>query len=191
MVNNHAQPNWDKRNILDADDIVEAREIYEATKEVEYHQYYNLFDVKRRDVYDWNELGFVKKISDTLGVSDLRGTPYFLLYETNSFARTHEDNDSGTTVVTLIESSTDLVGGEALIFDTYGPRARASHKEERRANYEREHPHAYNKNIIPRIVQMEEGDSLIYGPDLTHGVTQVEQGTRLVLITWWKDKCLN
>lgn len=191
MVNNHTQPNWDKRVILDADDIAEAREVYERAREVEYHQYYNLFDVKRRDVHDWYDLGFMKKISDTLGVSRFIGMPYFLLYETNSFARTHEDNETGTTVVTLIESSTDLVGGEALIFDVYGTRPRASHKEATRANFEQESPGAYEKSIIPRIVQMEQGESLIYGPELTHGVTQVEQGSRLVLITWWTDKCLN
>ena len=190
MVNNHAVANWDKKNILNADDINEARDLFKTVKLKEYHQYYNLFDVKRCDLPSKGNYGFVNRISETLGVSELIGSPYFLLYETNSFTREHEDNETGTTVVTLIESSTDLVGGEALIFDMYGVRPRPSHKEERRTKRERANP-PYSKNIIPRIVPMEQGDSLIYGPDLRHGVTQVEQGTRLVLITWWRDKCLN
>ena len=154
MVNNHTPKNWDKKNILDANDISEARKIYEATEEVEYHQYYNLFDVKRRNLFDWHNCDFIMKIADDLGLSKIMGIPYFLLYETNSFARTHADHETGTTVVTLIESSTDLVGGDALIFDVYGTRPRASHKEARRANCESGSNSAYEKDIIPRVVPM-------------------------------------
>jgi len=192
MFDNHVKPNWDKRTVLDAEDLVEAKKMYDSLKDREFHQYYNLFDVKRRDMNEvhWSELEGLTKVSETLGVKQMIGVPYFLLYYPGSFTRLHTDNDSGTTVVTLIESSDDLIGGETLIMDTYGPRPRAGHKEAKRHEQETGTP-PYGSDIIPRVVPMERGESLVYGPDLNHGVAQVDQGTRLVLITWWKERCLN
>lgn len=193
MFDNHVIPNWDKRFILDSEDLTEARNLYdEHSREVrEFHQYFNLFDVKRIDVHGkWNEWNCVNKVSDSLGVKQMIGTPYFLLYEPGSFTRMHRDHETGTTVVTLIDSSDDLIGGDTLIMDTYGSRPRARHKEQKRSGPEDDQP-PYGRPIIPRVVPMDRGDTLVYGPNLKHGVAQVDQGTRLVLITWWKETCLN
>ena len=39
--------------------------------------------------------------------------------------------------------------------------------------------------VIPKVIQMNVGQSLVYDKHLMHGVGQVEQGNRLVLISWY------
>ena len=42
-----------------------------------------------------------------------------------------------------------------------------------------------DQRVIPKVVQMDVGQSLVYDKHLMHGVGQVEQGNRLVLISWY------
>jgi predicted 2-oxoglutarate/Fe(II)-dependent dioxygenase YbiX len=43
-----------------------------------------------------------------------------------------------------------------------------------------------DQKIIPKVVQVKDGQTMIYKRDLLHGVGQVEKGTRLVLVSWYK-----
>lgn len=88
-------------------------------------------------------------------------------YVKGSFATGHFDvvDQSELSVVTMIDLSKDLMGGEA-----YFSKTRESL--------------AYHK-IIPG--PLENGDSLMYSGGLFHGVEEVFSGRRLVLITWFLE----
>ena len=184
-VENYNVGHWAKVKHLSPSDVSDAMDLFnsEQDEDREFHQYYNLFDVIRRDITSvrWQDIPLVAKIAERVKVSEILGTPYFLKYIPGSFTKVHSDHETTRTVVTLIESQ-DLIGGDSLIYDEYGMRPRPPHKEAKRSNNQ----NLYGKFIIPRVIPMEAGDSLVYGPDLLHGVTQVEQGHRIVLITWWK-----
>jgi len=112
---------------------------------------------------------------------------YFLRYIPGSFTRLHEDNSTETTIVTLLDDK-DLVGGNAVVREAYNPRgSRPAEQTCHRTNQENEHP-PYGQQIVLDVLPMERGDSLVYGRELTHGVSKVYEGERLVLITWFNDK---
>jgi len=88
-------------------------------------------------------------------------------YIKGSSAKGHLDDirSSALSVITMIDLSKDLMGGEA-----YFARDKESLE--------------YHK-IIPG--PLENGDSLMYGGEMYHGVEEVLSGRRLVLITWFKE----
>jgi hypothetical protein len=88
-------------------------------------------------------------------------------YVEGSWAKGHTDNPdaSDCSVITMIDLSQDLVGGEAYFAKT-------------------KQSLDYHK-MIPG--PLENGDSLMYGGEMYHGVEEVFSGRRLVLITWFKE----
>ena len=88
-------------------------------------------------------------------------------YVCGSFALGHKDDakSSDLSVITMIDLSKDLRGGEAYFAKSVST-----------ANYHK---------IIPG--PLENGDSLMYGGEMFHGVEEVISGRRLVLITWFKE----
>jgi len=148
-------------------------------------QYYNLFNLKRLDVpsEDWYKFDEIIKYSRR---KDIIGF-YFLKYIPGSFTRFHADHSSELTIVTMIDSK-DLVGGDCLIMDTYN--APEYGRPERmtcvRTIEEKENP-PYGRTIIPEVVTLKDGESMIYGNELTHAVSRVHKGHRLVLISWHKS----
>ena len=88
-------------------------------------------------------------------------------YVKGSWAQGHTDNidQSNCSVITMIDLSKDLKGGES-----YFARDKESME--------------YHK-MIPG--PLENGDSLMYGGEMYHGVEEVLSGRRLVLITWFKE----
>tara|TARA_R110001632_G_scaffold40605_3_gene101825 strand:+ start:1747 stop:2280 length:534 start_codon:yes stop_codon:yes gene_type:complete len=173
---------YEVRKVLDSD---QRSAIVETLKDMEptyYHQDYNLHDVKK-----WNaginsnnipQLKVVRDLFPDLAVH----SQYFLEYGVDSFTKQHTDNDAliVKTVVTLIQS-TDLVGGETIVLKTY-------HRKPRPSVAERKGAAQYGKRIIPDVVYMEDGEAIIYDRSLPHSVSQVKQGTRLVLVTWFMNK---
>lgn len=145
------------------------------------HQDYNLFDVDKRhpskeQTYS-NGFDVIDKYASN---HEKTFRHYFLNYTEESFTKFHTDNDDavGLTIVTFLEASKDLVGGEALVMLPYT-------KRERPANKYRKGEAPIDQRCIPKVIQMEVGDSLIYDKSLMHGVGQVEKGNRLVLISWY------
>jgi len=88
-------------------------------------------------------------------------------YIKGSSAKGHLDDirSSALSVITMIDLSKDLMGGEA-----YFARDAAA------ADYHK---------MIPG--PLENGESLMYGGEMYHGVEEIFSGRRLVLITWFLE----
>lgn len=185
-------PNTDTSNkifvekIIDDDDVEQLIKLYRNLKSENAHQDYNLFDLKKAYVpsKSWkiSPIDKLYKFSEKKYITAC----YFLEYNKGSFTRTHSDNGSNITIVTMLDTK-DLVGGESLILSSYDKKPRPRTSYAKRNRRESEKP-PYGKNIIPKIVKCKDGESLIYGKELNHGVCQVESGSRLVFITWFDDE---
>ena len=108
---------------------------------------------------------------------------YFLDYTENGFTKFHTDDDErvGLTMVTILDQQ-DLSGGETLLMREYELKERPAHKYAKRS--EKQGP--YGQRIIPEVVPMEVGDTIIYNRNLMHGVGKVREGIRTVLVTWYR-----
>jgi len=147
-----------------------------------YHQDYNLHDVKKwHSGINRKNFPALQSIEDAFPEFGLH-SHYFLEYGVDSFTKQHTDNDSKIlkTVVTLIQS-TDLIGGETIVLKTYNVKPRPRWAERKGKAF-------YNERIIPEVVYMEDGQSIIYDHALPHSVSQVKQGKRLVLVTWFTNR---
>lgn len=171
-----------KERILSGDEIKEALEIYESLSPVFWHQNYNLFDVERRDVPTPLQYGFYNTLKKYSKMPGDKGA-YFLKYEKDSFTRMHEDNNSDLTIVTLLKTK-ELVGGESLVRAEYKLKSRPMGNQVARHSREQDAP-PYGQQIIMDVVKVDDGESLVYGPNLTHGVSKVYDGHRIVLVTWF------
>jgi hypothetical protein len=145
------------------------------------HQDYNLFDVEKR-IVPHEHVDLLNKVLENYTGLEMY-SHYFLKYEEGSFTRCHTDNvdDVSLTVVTLIDEE-NLIGGEALAFETYEKRSRPANKYAKRKNEDA----PVGQEIIPVVIPCQVGDSIVYGKELRHGVAQVHSGSRLVLISWFK-----
>ena len=145
------------------------------------HQDYNLFDVdKRHPTSEQSKMDCFKPFDDYAKDYKKSFQHYFLVYGPDSFTKFHTDNDEavGLTLVTLLSKTDDLVGGEALAILPYTKRVRPEGKY-------RKGKAPVDERVIPKVIAMEEGDTLAYGQHLMHGVGQVERGERIVLISWY------
>ena len=146
------------------------------------HQDYNLFDVDKRPIpfSQWSKE--IEKLNAYQSELEPQAH-YFIKYPVNSFTRLHTDNNKVVkkTVVTILETK-NLIGGETLLFNTYNKRSRPANKYAKRGNK----PAPVGKDIIPVVVNINDGDSIIYDANTNHGVSQVIQGHRIVLISWFK-----
>jgi hypothetical protein len=175
--------------VLSEKSLQQARDYYKNSKEwYSVWQYYNLFHLERLDIPTEDyELEFLKELHTYSRKSKNIGS-YFLRYPPNSFTRMHQDNNSELTIVTLLDSE-NLVGGDCVIESEYespGPRPRDYHCA-RHPDPEKNKQAPYGLHIVPDIVKLDDGQSMIYGPDLRHGVTKVYQGERVVLISWFRN----
>lgn len=145
------------------------------------HQDYNLFDVEKRMIHPKLYTDEIKKVDKYAEMTPM--SHYFVKYSEGSFTRLHTDDRRtvGKTIVTLVESN-GLIGGETLMYEVYPHKPRPKNKYAKRSNKEV----SYGKSIIPVVVPMEDGQSVVYGHDVTHGVCQVHSGDRLVLVSWYK-----
>ena len=172
-------------NVLSEEELNEARDLAASLEFYKVFQLYNLFHMRRADVEGDKKFGF----SDTLlKYSKLRNCIglYFLRYVEGSFTRMHHDNNTDLTIVTLLDD-VGLVGGHSLVMERYERRDRPADQHCARSGGEEEHP-PYGREIIPDVLPVTVGESLIYGPDLKHGVSKVYEGERLVLVAWFTDK---
>jgi hypothetical protein len=95
------------------------------------------------------------------------GSAKLIDYVEGSWCKGHRDSleQSHLSVITMIDISSDLKGGQAYFA-----------KDERAENV---------WSMMPGPVYS--GDTLIYSPNLFHGVYEVQQGRRLVLVTWFLE----
>ena len=99
------------------------------------------------------------------------------MYDEGSYTKMHTDNDDqiGLTIVTLIDT-VNLVGGETIAMIP----AKLSESKE---GYQKGDDH--KGRVVPRVIRMDVGDSVIYDRSLLHGVSEIEKGKRLVLVSWF------
>lgn len=169
--------------ILSQEEIKEAKELADSLKFNHVYQMYNLFDLERADISDPEQYQFGKTLKEYSKLGHTIGF-YFLRYIPGSFTRMHEDNNTDLTIVTLLDDK-NLVGGHSLVKDRYIGRERPNNQICSRATHEEKNP-PYGQKIIMDVLPMKVGDSLVYGADLSHGVSKVYEGSRLVLVSWYK-----
>jgi hypothetical protein len=103
------------------------------------------------------DVTFFNKLKPLEEISNLKvRNTYMLQYEKGSYAELHSDNKSNLTWVTLLYKSNDLDGGEILLRD--------------------------NQKI--QIKKLNIGESYYYDQNIDHGVSEVMNGIRRVLIVW-------
>lgn len=176
-----------KERILSEKELQEAKDYAECSDWIDVFQMYNIFHLKRSDIgYDKGKgLGFANTLLKYSRKDACIGF-YFLKYIKGSFTRMHHDDKSTMTIVTLLDDK-DLVGGQSIVSARYEERARPVKEICSRHKGERENP-PYGEEIVPDVIPIRPGESLVYGPDLKHGVSKVYRGERLVLVAWFKDK---
>ena len=161
--------------IIDNDDRHSLIDLYNSIPSSVAHQDYNLYKVDKRPLRSGDQISAIKKIEQYAGKKTY--SHYFVMYEQGSYTRMHTDNDDdvGLTIVTLIDT-VNLVGGETIV--------QLPAPKDEKIGYQKGDDH--KGRVVPKIVRMVEGDSVIYNRSLLHGVTQVELGKRLVLVSWFK-----
>ena len=138
------------------------------------HIDYNLYNIDKRYLKQ-NPPEAIKKIEERAGRKNY--SHYFVMYDEGSYTKMHTDNDDqiGLTIVTLIDT-VNLVGGETIAMIP----AKLSESKE---GYQKGDDH--KGRVVPRVIRMDVGDSVIYDRSLLHGVSEIEKGKRLVLVSWF------
>lgn len=172
------------RKLLTTPMFKEARDLYKKTPSRHMYQDYSLFNVEKSNIrpgYTAHCLKALDKyMKDRYGV--IPDTHYFLKYPQWSWTRVHTDNigTSTKTIITFLEQSVDLLGGETLIYDKHydlpvpkGQIVQRSGSVHRMAE-------------VPFTPKVKDGESLIYDSNTRHGVTMIQRGYRIVLVSWYK-----
>ena len=169
--------NEDRHNLID---------LYNSMPTNFGHTDYNLYNIDKRILKRLYDLDpkyktVFEKVENYAGYKTY--SHYFVMYNEGSYTRMHTDNDDHvkSTIVTLVDT-VNLVGGETIV-TLPAPEAQYEKKGYVKGN-------EHKGRVVPKIVRMNVGDSVIYDRSLLHGVTQVEQGKRLVLVSWFRDERL-
>ncbi len=171
-------------NIISDSERAELISIYNSIPTTKAVQDYNLFTVDKRIIPPRQRDNSGFKTLDAYAKRK-NYSHYFVMYEEGSFTRMHTDNDDdvGLTIVTLLDTS-DLVGGETIVSLPYEDRGRKPDQ------YRKGSAPKSNNRTIPKVVQVDKGQSMIYDKSLLHGVAQVEKGKRLVLVSWYTNETI-
>ena len=165
------------------------------------HQDYNLFDCTKTQIHP-KHLGMYSNKFSPIAAEALEKlaaaarerkdiglgatvAQYFLDYTEGGFTKFHTDDDSSValTMVTLLDEQ-DLEGGETVLQQVYEHKARPQHKYAKRDSDDG----PYGQRIVPVVVPVDVGDTMIYDKGLMHGVAKVRKGLRTVLVTWYSSK---
>ena len=166
-------------NIISEDDRVELIKLYNSIPSTKASQDYNLFTVDKRRISNEqlkdDMFGKLDQYADRPVYSH-----YFVMYEEGAFTRMHTDNDEDVTltIVTLLDSQ-DLIGGETIVSLPFEYKGREVNE------YRKGDVPTKENRIIPKVVNVDKGQSMVYNKSLLHGVAQVEKGKRLVLVSWY------
>lgn len=163
---------YEKKTIFSPDQIQALRSLYNTLPVKKHARLHNLINVEKRDVpAAHHSILPLLCLQEAVVVENTVPNSYFLRYTAGSFACMHQDNpkEIKKTVITLIHRSDDIVGGDAVLMG----RGKVS------------------DTVIlkfPVIPVQEVGSSLIYNNNVIHGVSKVESGERIVLVTWFRKQ---
>jgi len=190
----NVNPKFQKETILSNDERHELLDTFNKEKGNYAKQDYNLFDVTKTHfakdtIYKHKAIRSLEKYAASFPGVGGSYAHYFLHYGRDAFTKQHSDDDAsiGLTIVTLLEKTDNLVGGETLIHLPYNKPDKGGEGYIKRQAHFKDDPKdaPVGERIIPRIIPQEEGESVIYDRALMHSVTQVEQGHRIVLVSWF------
>lgn len=176
---------------LSNEDILYLRDLYNSLPERLIGRDYNLFNLIRKDIVNVQTEHFLSVRNKLKAVADGKEiTHYFLKYTERSFSTLHIDSPHRVTAtgITLLDKSDDLVGGEILLqrrLDVL-KRGTISPTDEDLKNKVKKGVNPLSKVNIIRTVRQSVGETIWYPAQMMHGVSEVEQGYRLVLISWYK-----
>lgn len=177
-----------KAKIFDKNEISLIYDIWSSSKTQWVSQFYNVWYMERANSRVDYKINWVSdKIKNFLGGNMTLSTYYFLRYLPGSYTTLHRDAPdaaSGATVITLIDD-VNLIGGNTIIYEKIKTPTELEfkHGDFRGKEWWKED----DPFQIPLVVQdLKCGESLIYDHTIKHGVSKVEQGERLVLVTWFK-----
>jgi len=156
----------------------ELKSLYDSLPEERIKIFHNLHYCIKKDV--------PKEKWIDLGQNETVYAQYFLLYPEDSFTKAHVDNDDIVvkTGITLVEAK-DLEGGEILIFEPHYKKEMEVTPEV--TNRYKEGSYRPGDPVIPVVVRQEVGETIFYDHNTYHAVSKVLKGTRLVLVTWFKN----
>lgn len=182
-----------KTQTLNSGDIKLLKNLYNSLSGIEAARDFNLFSVVKKDVGNHPDF---KRIADKLR-SKCNGkdiTHYFLKYSEGSFCALHQDSPKRVTntCITLIDKSDDLDGGdiittstiEDLNLDLKGNLHRPTDEE---IQSKKEPVPLTHKTKVLSVTKQDIGETVWYPAQMMHGVSLVNKGYRLVLISWYKD----
>ena len=183
--------NYTTKKILDKETFDNVLEIYESLPAFKMQQDHALFYIEKK--YPGSKLlnntssaFFAIDNYMKINYGQERFAHYFLRYDKWSFARVHTDDVTKitNTVITLLDQSDDLIGGETLVWDKFYelPLLTPEHNKNGKP------PVHQATDLVPCSPKLNIGESLIYSGITKHGVTQVEQGHRTVLVSWYIPK---
>lgn len=148
------------------------------------HQDWNLFNLEKRSMGQsyWKKFDAIHDIDRYMWRNYHVRTHvhYFLKYVPNSSTRIHQDNkDTVTkTVITFLDQSEDLVGGDTLVLDRYIDHPAPPNSTIKGRDLS-------GQSVIPTVIKVPDYSSLVYDWNVPHGVTRVTQGHRIVLVSWY------
>lgn len=147
------------QRILSETDVKDMLELLENGLETEFKdRYYNLFNVEYSHVFSrYHDFSMFTKLNDS--VNRKVRNHYILKYNVGSYTKIHQDNEYSAkkTIVTLLNKSHDLDGGECIFYD----------------------------DNVPHVVNLNVGESIIYDQNMFHGVGIVRKGHRTVCVSWY------
>lgn len=176
---------YEVTTIFTQEEIDDLNAIYEESENERVKRFHNLFYLDMR--HNPEKLRpYGQRLVEQFGFTNHRS--YFLEYKEGSFTRVHSDaeDQSAKTIVTIIKTSDDLVGGDTIIYKPHYKRDDYDFDVNRYMvnDINSKEDHCQGSDIIPVVIRMKEGESVLYDQRLKHEVSLVEKGTRRVLITW-------
>jgi len=183
--------NYTKSTILLQEDIEYLKALYGRLSPTFYTRDFNLFNVYKLNVprkMHPRDIVVIRRVADAIqhyAQAKESLAHYFLKYIEGSFTNVHFDNPNrvNKTAVTLLDVSENLVGGDAILLKKITKEdllEGKSQPEDILVNTKR------HSAAIPLLVKQEVGSTMVYNNSTLHGVTRVEKGHRLVLISWFK-----
>lgn len=175
--------NYSIERIFNEKDILELNKLYDQCENEKVKRLHNLFYLDYRSIPSEKGKAFRGKLEKRFGLNCDR--LYFLNYFEGSFTRRHADvgEQSQRTVITLIEKSDDLKGGETIVYNTHYKRDNFEFDVNRYGRKD-ERDDEQGAHIIPHVVDLEVGQSVIYDALTLHEVAEVVRGNRKVLVGW-------
>lgn len=177
--------NVESLNLINSEEFKSLVELYKSIPPTFAHQDYNLFHLQKKRVppKNYKNAGLQKINEYGLQYGELH-SHYFLKYTPGSFTKFHRDRVHTLSVVTFIEKSTNLVGGDTLFYEPYYETTpKENHYVKKIDDQKNDHQH-----IIPIVAPSRIGTSLAYQAETKHAVSRVDRGHRIVLVSWFKHQ---